>query len=103
MALVFFIYPLAIYVSLCLLPPARARLGIGLAAAALALVWVTNGGAADEGFAQFLVMIGAVPVALAALAQGMRRMIPEGAAGWVWPALAMGWALSALAIFLMLL
>ncbi len=103
MALVFIIYPLAIYVSLCLLPRARARLGIGLAAAALALVWVTNGGAADEGFARFLVMIGAVPVALAALAQGLRRMIPEGAAGWVWPALAVGLALSALAVFLMLL
>ncbi len=103
MALIFFIYPLAIYVSLCLLPRARARLGIGLAAAALALVWVTNGGAADEGFARLLVMIGAVPVALAALAQGLRRMIPADAAGWVWPALAVGLALSALAVFLMLL
>lgn len=103
MALVFFLYPLAIYVSLCLLPLARARLGIGLAAAALALVWLTNGGATDDGFARLLVMIGAVPVALAALAQGMRRMIPAGAAGWVWPALAVGLALSALAIFLMLL
>ena len=103
MALVFFIYPLAIYVSLCLLPKARAGVGIGLAAAALALVWMTNGGAADEGFARLLVMIGAVPVALAALAQGLRRMIPEGAAGWIWPALAVGLALSALSIFLMLL
>lgn len=103
MALVFFLYPLAIYASLCLLPPARAGVGIGLAAAALALVWLTNDGAADDGFARLLVMIGAVPVALAALAQGLRRMIPEGAAGWVWPALAVGLALSALAAFLMLL
>lgn len=103
MALVFFVYPLAIYASLCLLPRARAGVGIVLAAAALALVWLTNDPGADDGFTRFLVMIGAVPVALAALAQGVRRMIPEGAAGWIWPALAVGLALSALAVFLMLL
>lgn len=103
MALVFLAYPLAIYVSLCLLPKGRSGLGIGLAAAALVLVWLTNDPGADDGFTRFLVMIGAVPVALAALAQGLRRMIPEGAAGWIWPALAVGLALSALSIFLLLL
>lgn len=103
MALVFFVYPLAIYLSLCLLPRARAGLGILLAAAALGLVWVTSDPAADDGYARLLVMIGAVPVALAALAQGVRRMIPEGAPGWVWPAVAVGLALSALSVFIMLL
>ncbi|PLL11769.1 hypothetical protein C0V75_12705 [Tabrizicola sp. TH137] len=103
MALVFIVYPLAIYLSLCLLPKARAGVGILLAAAALALVWFTSDPAADDGYARFLVMVGVVPVVTAALAQGLRRLIPEGAPVWVWPVLAVGLALSALSIFFMLL
>lgn len=103
MALIFIAFPLAVYVSLCLLPVARAGVGIGLAAAALALVWVTNDPGADEGFARLMVTVGAVPVVLAALAQGVRRMLPVGVAGWVWPALVAGLALSAVAVLIMLL
>jgi hypothetical protein len=102
MALIFIAYPLAIYISLCLLPKSRSSVGIFLAAAALGLVWVMNDPAQDEGFARFLVMLGAVPVALAALAQGLRRLIPEDAPGWVWPTLVGGVGLSALALFFML-
>lgn len=103
MALVLIVYPLVLYVSLCALPRARAGMGVGLAAAALALVWVTNDPADDEGFARFLVMVGAVPVALAALAQGVRRVLPADAAGWVWPVLVAGLGLSAVLIFFMAL
>lgn len=102
MALVFILFPLAVYVSLCLLPRERAGIGIGLAALALAGVWVTSDPAGDEGFARFMVTVAAVPVALAALAQGLRRALPEGGAIWVWPALSAGLALSAFAFFLML-
>lgn len=103
MALIFLAYPLAVYVSLCLLPPARAGIGIALALAALAVVWLTSDPAADEGFSRLMVMLGAAPVALAALAQGLRRLLPVGAGRWVWPALAAGLAMSALALFMMLL
>lgn len=103
MALIFLGFPLAIYLSLCLLPKGREGLGIGLAAAALALVWVTNDPATDGGFARLMVQIGAAAVALAALAQGLRRAIPAGAAGWIWPALMAGLAVSAVMIFLVLL
>lgn len=103
MPVILIAYPLAIYLSLCLLPRGRAKVGIALSTAALALVWVTNDPAQDEGFARFLVMLGAVPVALAALAQGLRLTIPATAPRWVWPALAAGLGLSAVSLFLMLL
>lgn len=101
MALVFILYPLVLYISLCALPKGRAFMGTGLAATALALVWVTNDPATDDGFTRLLVMVGAVPVALAALAQGLRRLLPADAAGWVWPVLAAGLGLSAFLIFFM--
>ena len=103
MALIFIAYPLAIYLSLCLLPKSRSSIGIILAAAALGLVWIMNDSAGDGGFSRLLVTLGAVPVAFAALAQGLRRLIPDDAAGWVWPALAGGVGLSAIALFFMLL
>lgn len=103
MALVLILYPLVLYISLCALPKGRAGLGIGLAAAALALVWVTNDPAVDDGFTRFLVTVGAVPVALAALAQGVRRVLPADAAGWVWPVLVVGLGLSAFLIFFTML
>lgn len=103
MALVFFVYPLAIYLSLCLLPRERAGVGLLLAAAALGLVWVTNDPASDDGYTRLLVTIGAVPVVLAAVAQGVRRLIPRDAPGWIWPALAVGLALTALSVFIMML
>jgi hypothetical protein len=103
MALVFILFPLVLYVSLCALPKERVGMGIGLAAAALAVVWLTNDPAGDDGFTRLLVMIGAVPVALAALAQGLRRLLPMEAAGWVWPALVAGLGLSAFLIFFMML
>ena len=103
MALVLVLYPLVLYASLCALPKARAGMGIGLAAAALAVVWVTNDPATDDGFARFLVLLGAASVALAALAQGARRMLPGETAGWVWPALVAGLGLSAVLITVMAL
>ncbi len=103
MALVFIAYPLIVYAALCLLPRAQAGLGLALAAAALALVWFTSGSSEEGEYARLLVGIGAVSVALAALAQGLRRLIPQGAAGWVWPALATGLALSAFAVLFMAL
>jgi hypothetical protein len=103
MALVFRVYPLVLYVSLCALPRARAGMGVALAAAALAVVWLTSDPATDDGFTRLLVMIGSVPVVLAALAQGLRRLLPQDAPGWVWPALVAGLGLSAFLIFFMLL
>ena len=103
MALVFILYPLAIYASLCLLPRGRAGLGIALAGAALAGVWVMNDPATDDGFTRLLVTVGAVPVVLAAVAQGLRGLIGPEAPGWIWPALAMGLGLSAMLVFLMML
>lgn len=103
MTLVLIAYPLAIYLSLCLLPRGRAGVGIFLAGAALALVWVTSDPATDDGFARFLVLIGAVPVAMAALAQSLRRMIPDVSPSWIWPALVAGLGLSGIALFFMLL
>lgn len=103
MALVFFAYPLAIYVSLCLLPRGQAALGIALAAVALGGVWVMSNPANDEGYTRLLVTLGAIPVALAALAQGLRRLIRPDSPTWFWPALAAGVALTATAVFLSML
>lgn len=103
MALVFIAYPLAIYLSLCLLPRGRASVGILLAAAALGLVWFTNDPSTDDGFARLLVTIGVFPVALAALAQGLRGMIPATSPAWLWPALVAGIGLSGVVVFFMLL
>lgn len=96
-------YPLAVYVSLCLLPRGRAAVGVGLAAAALGLVWVVNDPATDRGNAiGFLVVLGAAPVALAALAQALRGVIGPDSPRWMWPALAGGLALTAVFLFFLL-
>jgi drug/metabolite transporter (DMT)-like permease len=96
-------YPVAVYVSLCVLPRERAALGAALAAAALGLVWVMNDPATDRGNAvRFLVLLGAAPVALAALAQALRGVIRPGSPRWMWPALAAGVALTAVFLFFLL-
>jgi hypothetical protein len=96
-------YPLAVYVSLCLLPRGRAALGVGLAAAALGLVWVVNDPATERGNAiGFLVVLGAAPVALAGLAQALRGVIGPDSPRWMWPALAGGVALTAVFLFFLL-
>lgn len=96
-------YPLAVYLSLCLLPRARAALGVGLAAAALGLVWVISDGGTEAGDAvRFLVLLGAAPVALAALAQALRGVIGANSPRWMWPAVAAGLALTAVFLFFLL-
>ncbi len=96
-------YPLAIYLSLCLLPRGRAVPGIALAALALGLVWVVNDPATERGNAiRFLVFLGAAPVAVAALAQALRGVIGPGSPGWMWPVLAGGLALTAVFLFFLL-
>jgi hypothetical protein len=97
------VYPVAVYVSLCLLPRARAALGVGLAVAALGMVWVVNDPATDEGAVRFLVLLGAAPVALAALAQALRGVIAPDSPRWMWPALAGGVALTAVFLFFLLI
>ena len=63
------IVPLVVALSLCLLPPGRqAAMGIGIAAAFLAVLWFAAGGAADEGLTSTYAMMAAPGVALAGLA-----------------------------------
>lgn len=95
-------YPVAVFVSLCLLPRARAALGVGLAVAALGIVWVVNDPAADNGAVRFLVKLGAAPMAVAALAQALRGVIAPDSPRWMWPALAGGVALTAVFLFFLL-
>jgi hypothetical protein len=96
-------YPLAVYASLCLLPRGRAVLGVGLAALALGLVWVVVDPETDKGNAvRFLVLLGAAPVGLAALAQALRGVIGPDSPRWMWPALAGGLALTAVFLFFLL-
>ncbi|NBE07640.1 hypothetical protein [Paragemmobacter ruber] len=103
MALVLILYPLAVYASLCLLPRGRAGLGIALAGAALAVVWLMHDPVTDDGFTRFLVILGALPVVLAAVAQGVRGLIGPEAPGWLWPAIAVGLGLSGLLLFILML
>lgn len=63
------IVPLVVALSLCFLPPGRqAAIGIGIAAAFLAVLWVASGGTADEGLTSTYAMMAAPGVALAGLA-----------------------------------
>ena len=103
MGLLLMAYPWAVYFSLCLLLRGRAALGVGLAALALGLVWVVVDPATEKGSAvRFLVLLGAAPVALAALAQALRGVIGPGSPRWMWPALAGGLALTAVFLFFLL-
>jgi hypothetical protein len=101
-ALVFFGLPVAVYLSLCLLPGGRrAAIGIGSAAVLLALLWLRTGAGPEDGFTRLLLAIAAAAVLLAALAQGLRPFLPP--ARLAWPGLVAGLALTAFAIFLSLL
>lgn len=94
--IVLLIVPLVVAISLCLLPPGRqAAVGIAIAAAFLALLWVASGGAQDEGLTSTYAMMAAPGVALAALAHLTHRIL--GARLPVW-----GYALAAVILLVAL-
>lgn len=104
MFLVFFVLPVAVYLSLILLPRGRpAALGVG--AAALVLIALTLSAPSDEEgeFRIILAVIAGIAVALAALAQALRAWVLPENPGWLWPALVLGELVTALMVFMLLL
>ena len=89
MAQALVLYPLALYLSLCLLPAGRrAFAGIGIAALvllALGQLWQPGG---DAAAGRVLALAGGAGVGLAAIAQAVRLVLPPppAAPAWAWPA-----------------
>lgn len=104
MALVFFVLPVAVYLSLCLLPRGQpAAIGIG-AAAAVTLALTLTAPPGEEGeFRVILAAIAGIAIALAGIAQAIRARLGPGRPRWVWPAIVGGELVTALMIFLLLL
>ena len=74
---------LAVYVSLAALQPgAPVRIGLPVSLAVLAVAWFGTG---PETLERVLVMFVGGAVALAAMVQGLRSLLPDTRPGWVYP------------------
>lgn len=104
MALIFIALPVAIYLSLALLPRGRpAAMGIVVAALFALALWTLSDPASDEGFGRVIAAVAASGIGLAALVQGLRALLGPGQPVWLYPAmvtLALPLALGALLVLL---
>jgi hypothetical protein len=74
---------LAVYVSLATLQPgAPVKIGLPVSLAVLTMAWF---GTDAQSMERVLVMFAGGAVALAALVQGLRGLLPEKRAGWAYP------------------
>jgi len=97
MILVFVGIPLVVFLSLALLPRgAPAAIGIAVALAAAGVGWLLAGGGETGAYPRILISSATIGVGMAALAQGGRLFIREGA-GAVYGALMLGIVALALA------
>jgi len=78
--------PAVLYLALAAVPMRRALIGFGLAALALAaLWWVAKDDTTEYGSALAIMLT--IAALAAALAQGLRRLLPTGRPVWVYPLL----------------
>ena len=81
--------PAAVFLALASVPMRRALLGFGIAALALAaLWWVAKDDTTEYGSALAIMLT--IAALAAALAQGLRRLLPAGRPAWAYPLLAIG-------------
>ena len=82
MILIFVLLPLAVFVSLSLLPRGRAAAG-GIAAAVVvvAALWLRTGEGEEADYTRILLGMAGIGIAMAAAAQGVRVALPADAPG----------------------
>lgn len=100
MGAVLLIVPAGIYLSLALLPKGKQALaGIAIAFAASQILWWINVPEGGSGPLATLFTLAQVAMALAAVAQGLRIMLPHDTPRWAYPAIVgAGFAVGAIMI-----